>query len=508
MRGLLLLFVVACSAPGQPRFRAAGNASPRDGGTLHIATVGGVTTMDPSIQYDELSTIAVHALYDTLVGYDAASTRIVPHLAERWDISDDGLTYRFTLRDGLAYADGSPITAADFAYSLERARTTADSPFGPFVAGVATIRALSPRELEIMLAKRDAAFIYVLAMPFMAAQRNASGPFQVVSWSPGERIELAKNPHYWDAANVHLAGIEWLENIPRDTQFLMFERGDLDTIDKVSTPDYLWLIDQPAWQPLIKHANMLSTYGSRMNVRKKPFDDRRVRQALNYALDKSHSMKLLSGQATPSHGVLPPGMAGRDDTLAPYPHDPAKARALLAEAGYPHGFDTDYVVIDDEMAQKLSLSLQYDLAQVGVRLHIQTMSTASWGTAIGKPDGPPFSIIAWIGDYPDPSTFMDAKFHTRAISDEASANDSFYSNPELDRLLEAAHAERDDAKRAELHRQAERILYDEAPWIWEIHPTATEVVQPYVAGYEPHPVWVRDFTHAWLDLGPHGERLR
>ena len=513
MRALLLALVVACGSPsGQPQFRAAGSSTPRDGGTLHIATVSGVVSMDPTIQYDEISTIAVHALYDTLVGYGADNMQLVPHLAERWEISPDGLTYRFTLRAGLRYADGSPIVAADFAYSLARAKDTPDSPFGSFIAGVATIETPSTTELVITLSERDAAFLYVLAMPFATPQRKtdrpASGPFMLAQWSPGEHIELVKNPHYWDAANVHLAGIDWLENIPRDTQFLMFERGDLDTVDKLSTPDYLWLAQQPAWKPFIKHTNILSTYGSRMNTRKKPFDDRRVRQALNYALDKSHSIKLLAGQATASHGILPPGLAGRDETIEPYPHDPAKARALLAEAGYPHGFDTEYVILDDEFSQKLSLSLQHDLAEVGVRLHIVTMSTAAWSASIGKADGAAFSMIAWLGDYPDPSTFMDVKFHSRAISDDASVNDSFYANPELDRVLDAARAELDDTKRATLHRQADRILHDDAPWIWEVHPTATEVSQPFVKGYEPHPVWVRDFTHAWLDLGSRGERLR
>lgn len=510
MRALVLALLVACSSPSGPRFHAAGNATPREGGTLHIATVNGIASLDPAIQYDEVSSIAVHAMHDTLVGYDG--TRLVPHLAQSWNISDDGLTYRFELRGGTTYADGSPIVAADFAYAIARARELPDSPFGTFVASVANVRALSPTELEITLAHRDAAFLYVAAMPFMAPQRKAdrpaSGPFMLASWSPGEHVVLVKNPRYWDAANVHLSAVDWLENIPRETQFLMFERGDLDAVERLSTPDYQWLVDQPGWQPFIDRANGLVSYGSRMNVRKKPFDDRRVRQALNYALDKSHAIKLMNGRGAPSHGILPPGMPGRDDALVPYPHDPAKARALLAEAGYPHGFDVDYVIINDEFPQKLSASMQHDLAEVGVRMHIQTMSLASYGTAIGEPDGPAFSQIAWIGDYPDPTTFMDAKFHSRAISTTASANDSFYSNPALDHLLDAAREELDPEKRAALYRQAERILYDDAPWIWEIHPQATGVRQPYVKDFSPHPVWLVDFTRTWLDLGPHGERLR
>jgi len=275
-----------------------------------------------------------------------------------------------------------------------------------------------------------------------------TGPFVLASWDEGEHLVLRRNPHYWDPERVHLDAIDLFENIPRDTQFLMFERGELDTAERLSSPDYLWVIDQPDWAPYVHRRAVMNAYGSRMNVRVKPFDDRRVRQALNYALDKAHSIKLLNGAAVPSHGLLPPGMFGRDDTLAPYPHDPAKARALLAEAGYPNGFDVDYVVMNDEEAEKLAGSLQRDLAAVGVRVHITLMSFATYVTAIGKPDGPPFSKATWVGDFPDPTNFLDARFHSRMIANENSNNDSFYANPELDALLDAARGETDLVKRA------------------------------------------------------------
>ncbi|MGE5184382.1 MAG: ABC transporter substrate-binding protein [Acidobacteriota bacterium] len=522
MKRLLVLLAACGHVDRGPQYRAAGNPAPRDGGTLHIAIKDQVSTLDPTIEYDEISGYEVHALFDTLVGYDPASTRVVPHLAERWDISADALTYTFWLRDGLAYSDGTPVVAADFAYSLERARTTADSPFGSFLADVAEITAPSARELVIRLSRRNAALLEILAMTFATPQRadhvaNAgdqlrreplgTGPFLLASWDEGQRMVLARNPHYWDAGSVHLDAIEIRENIPRDTQFLMFERGELDTIDRLAAPDYLWVIDQPAWQPYVHHRATLNAYGSRMNVRDKPFDDRRVRQALNYALDKSHTIKLLQGAAVASHGILPPGMFGRDDSLAPYPHDPAKARALLAEAGYPDGFDVEYVIINDEEAERIAGSLQADLAQVGVRVHVTEMAFATFYTAIGSKHGPPFSIDAWLGDYPDPTNFFDTRFHSRAIADVNSQNDSFYANPELDALLDAARGEPDAEKREAMYHRAERILYDDAPWLWNYHQLMTEVTQPYVKGYEPHPIWTRDYSHAWLDLDARGERV-
>ena len=204
---------------------------------------------------------------------------------------------------------------------------------------------------------------------------------------------------------------------------------------------------------------------------------------------------------------MAPGAFGRDETLRPYPHDPVKARALLAEAGYPNGFALDYVTLNDEEAEKLAVSLQADLAEVGIQMSITQITFAAWAEAIGKATGPKFSIITWVGDYPDATNFLDARFHSRNIADENALNDARYANLELDALLDAARAELDPAVRQDMYRRAERILFDDAPYIYDYHPVSTEVTQPYVRGFELHPIWVRDYTHTWLDLGPGGERV-
>ena len=322
--------------------------------------------------------------------------------------------------------------------------------------------------------------------------------------SEGDRIALRRNPHYYDPSRAHLDGIVLHENIPRDTQFQMFERGELDTAEKLAAPDYLFVMSEPAWQAYVHRTVGMTTFGSRMNVRQKPFDDRRVRQALNYALAKDHTARLLNATTVPAHGILPPGMLGRDPDLAPYPHDVAKARALLAEAGYPDGFDVDYVTTNDEETEKVAASLQSDLAEIGVRVHIAVMSWAAWATAVGQPDGPPFSYASWAADFPDPVNFFEPRFHSRSIKTADSSNDSFYANPEVDALLDAARGDLDPEARAARYRRVERILYDDAPWIWDYHRVNTEVTQPYVRDYQQHPIWMRDYTSTWLDLGPDG----
>jgi peptide/nickel transport system substrate-binding protein len=334
-----------------------------------------------------------------------------------------------------------------------------------------------------------------------------TGPWVLVSWDEGQRLEFAKNPRYWDPTRPLLDRQIVLENIPRDTAFLMFEAGDLDVVDRLPAPVYTWIQTRDDWRPYIHASSALNVYGERMNVTRKPFDDVRVRRAMNYALNKDHVVRLLSGGATPSHGLLPPGLFGRDAALAPYPYDPVKARALLAEAGYPDGFDIEYVTLKDDDSEKLAASLQADLARVGVRVKVTLMSFATYLSAVGRPDGPSFSYSAWFADFPDPSNFIDTRFHSRQIAKENSNNDSFYANPALDRMIDAARLEGDQSKRAAMYQAIERILYDDAPWIWSYHRKFVEVTQPYVRGYQPHPVWVRAYDDTWLDLGPDGERL-
>jgi ABC-type transport system substrate-binding protein len=508
-----VLVVVACGS----------GAAPTTGNVLRWATNQQVRTLDPDVGNDEVSIYVIHDVYDTLVGYEPADParagsglKLVPHLASSWTVSSDHLDYVFTLRDGITYEDGTRIVAADFVTSLDRARHLGRSAFASYLGDVDQVRAPDDTHVEITLKRSHpyAGFLYVMAMPFAtplpAARLDAvgdeirraplaSGPWRLVRWDEGQTVELAKNPRYWDASRVKLDGQILLENIPSDTAYLMFEQGELDAVDRLPSPVYVWIQDQAKWKPYIHAAGAMNTYGERMNVTVPPFTDVRVRRALNYAVNKDHIVKLLGGGAVVSHGILPPGMFGRDDSLAPYPYDPAKARALLAAAGYPHGFEMDYLTTTGDDAEKLALSVQADLAAVGVTIKIRQQSFATYLGDSGSPKGTPFSIDSWIEDYPDPSDFVDVKFASSSISDENSNNDVFWSDPKLDAMMSTARYEIDEGKRADEYKAIERYLYDQAPWIWEYHRRFIEVTQPWVRGYQPHPVWLRDYTDTSID---------
>jgi ABC-type transport system substrate-binding protein len=531
--------LAACASPDRaPRFKAAGSTTPRDGGSLRFAIQNQVQTLDPTFGYDDNIFLALHPLFDTLVDF-SPTAEVIPRLATSWTVSPDGLVYRFALRPDATFSDGTPITAAHFKYSLERTLTASGAMvdtvrdiagaanaivaaellrklFGPARAAQATCAGITTdgdHVLVITLARVNPALLKILALPFATPQRrehveargrelsaapDATGPFELASWDRGNRLVLRRNRRYYDPARAHVDELVLYENLPRDTQFQMFERGELDAAP-ISAADYLSVINEPAWQPLLHYGQGLNAFGSRMNVQRAPFTDRRVRQALNYALDKAHTARVLNGITVAAHGILPPGIFGRAD-LAPYPHDVARARELLREAGYPDGFDVDYLTTNDEETENVAGSLQSDLAEVGVRVHIATTGWSTYGTAIEARDGPAFSYGVWLADYPDPTSFFDQLFRSGVRS-----NTTFYANPELDDLLDAARAELDVDRRQAMYAAVEQILYDDAPWIWDYHRKAPEVVQPYVRNYEPHPIWLRDYTAAWLDVGPDGQ---
>lgn len=539
-----LALLVGCTEPAsRPLWQAAGNPAPRRGGALTVATPETVPTLDPALAYNEISTYVAAHLFDTLLGYPpaldasgAATSELTPMLAESYQVLDGGTRLRFTLRPGVRYADGSPILASHFVFALERVLTTPASPFASFLRPVlgaqelrdgkatscAGLRASDERTLEIALTAPDASFLYVLAMKFAAplspehAKRVgdelrrrplASGAYALAEWKEGRHVVLRRNPHHWDARRGWIDQITFLENVPRDIELLLFERGELDTCYQPSAPGYLWLARQRAWAPYLRRLDLMISFGERMNVTRPPFDDVRVRRALNYAVNKAHLVRLLHGTATISHGLLPPGMFGRARDLAPYPHDPAKARALLAEAGYPEGLDLEYATLAGDEPRKLAASLQADLAAVGVRLHVRELSFPAYLASVGSRGGPPFSFTSWIQDYPDPTSFLDLRFHSRMISDEAAVNDTFYASAEVDALIDRARAEQDRAERARLYQQLEHLLHRDAPWIWGYHRAAIEALQPYLQAYHPHPVWLRDYSYAWLDLDDEGRRV-
>ena len=520
-----LALAVALAAAGCERDRLdwpARAPGERRGGVLRLAAADDVPTLDPALGYDTSSWFVEQHLFETLVAYDEHA-ELVPGLAERWEVSPDGRRYRFTLRPGLVFSDGAPLTAADVVGSLERVvdprtRSQGAEYFRGIVGAseyaqgaaphVAGLRAPDPRHVEIEIAVPDPLLLHKLALLFAAVvpperarqlgddfttQPLGSGPFVLREWRRGERIVLARNPRYRDPARPYLDGIVEQLGVNPELAWLMFESGELD-VSGIPPADFPALMRDPARAALTIHATGLETMFIGLNCEVPPLDDRRVRQALNYAVNKADVIALRNGRGVEAHGIVPPNMPGYHVELAGYPYDPAKARALLADAGLAGGFATEIWTRGTDEELKIVQKIQQDLSTVGVRLAIKSVAWASFLDAIRQPKTVPVFDLGWSADFPDPSNFLDVLFHSGGAN-----NHAFYANPAVDRLLDVARSARDPAARFALDAEAERAIVADAPLVFLYHPITYVMHDPRVHGYTIHPFLPARVTDVWLD---------
>jgi len=493
----------------------------RRGGVLRLAAADDVPTLDPALGYDTRSWFFEQHLFETLVAYDDRAA-LVPALADRWEVSPDGRRYRFTLRPEPVFSDGTPLTASDAVGSIERVLEPRTRSQGAeyfrgivgapaFVDGsaahVAGLRASEPGVVEIELAEPDPLFLHKLALLFAAVvpaerarqlgddfttQPIGSGPFVLREWRRGERIVLARNPRYHDPERPYLDGIVQQLGVNPELSWLMFESGELD-VTGIPPADFPSVMRDPARAALTVHATALETMFVGLNCEMPPLDDRRVRQALNYAVNKADVITLLNGRGVEAHGIVPPNMPGYHVDLVGYPYDPTKARALLEEAGLRAGFATEIWIQGTDTDMKIAQKLQQDLTKVGVQLAIKSVAWASFLDAIRQPKTVPVFDLGWSADFPDPSNFLDVLFHTGGAN-----NHPFYSNPAVDRLLEQARTVLDETARFRIDAEAERQIVDDAPIIFLYHPITYVMHDARVHDYAIHPFLPARVTDVWL----------
>lgn len=511
---------VGCSAgrlPAPPQLDE-GDGKPRRGGTLRVAVGEDVKTLDPVRAIDQVSLVGCQLMFGTLLEFapaDSANpTELRPSLASTWSISSDGKTLQFEIRENARFSNGEPVFAEDFVYGFERLLSPdALAPAAQFFRGIegatdrlerrtttlAGVRALGPKTLEIRLAHPDPSLPLLLTLPASTPQKRkyveqvgaeiaekplGTGLFRMRSFRFGQDLVLERNPFYWDAERPHLDTIRLRQSMPRETMLVEFFRGDLDILDGRICTDAVLLARDEQWAKFTERSPLPITTTDMMNTQRKPFDDRRVRQAFNYAINRNDSVKLANGRAILANGYLPPSVPGHNAMRPMWPHDPERAKALLAEAGFRKGLKVTYATVRDEMAQKIALSMQGDLADIGVEMKIETLTFPAYINAIAQGDLE-FAFSAWSMDFPDPWDFLEVKFHSRMVT--AGTNDSRYMNPEVDRLLDAARYELDKTKRLGLYQQAEDIIVEDCPHIWHYFSSALDVRRPRVRGPIRHP---------------------
>ncbi len=454
---------------------------PRYAEEIRIAIGIDLDTVDPHGQTTTLVYNIMRHVYETLLWYDEEGN-VIPWLATRWEVSDDGLTYTFYLREGVKFHDGSELDAETVCLNVERwinpdARVPLRSQLGP----VKGCNAVDKYTVEITLEKPYAPFLRAIASYLMITSRPTlerfgadvitepvgTGPYRFVRWEKGKEIVLERFEDYWGDVPP-TRRLVWQIFPEAGTRLAALRAGDVDAAFLPPASEYPKLKDDPnfkVYSPVTTRVIFIAL------LPKGPLNDVRVRQAINYAVDKEAIVRnVLFGLGQPLDAPIPPFFFGYCPQ-EPYEYNPERARQLLAEAGYPNGFrmvllhPTGRYLNDKQIAE----ALQGYLGQVGIQVELRTMDWPSYVAEILKPNvdeiGGDAILIGWGPLVADAHFTMYAQFHSK----EAPPNGlqlARYSNPEVDRLLDAALSELDEERRRQLYCDAIRIIWRDAPWIF------------------------------------------
>ncbi len=512
----LILFAILCLLGTEwtlasAQERGEGKERPVNGGIYRRPLGHDPATLDPARISDIYSRSVSQQVFDGLAQFDQTLT-ITPALAQFWKASRDGLTWTFMLRKGVKFHHGREVTADDVVYSFTRildpkTKSGAADLFSGIRGAqefredrakhVSGLAALDRYTVQVMLNEAQVPFVSVLAVghakivPKDVVEREGdafgahpigTGPFKFVRWDRGKEIVLAANPDYFDGplklsrvVYKIFPGDQW------DATYAEFQRGNLEDTP-LPAHDYRRIVAGGSHIYVKRPMLSIRFYG--LNTRMRPFDDRKIRQALIYAIDREALIQeVYLGRYAPARAVLPPGTQGFNPKLTGYPYDPRKARELLSQAGYPDGRGLPPIRIwssvrREEIVQELAQIKKY-LEAVGIQSEIHYLT--DWPSFFQKVlDGHlPMFILAWFADVPDPDNFLFKLFHSRSPR-----NFFRYLNPAVDDLLVQARNSSDLQRRVDLYRKAEQIILDDAPLIPMFHHTYERLFQPYVRSVE------------------------
>ncbi|QEE45387.1 ABC transporter substrate-binding protein [Rhizobium sp. WL3] len=449
-------------------------------------------------------------VYDGLVRFKDGTLEVEPALAESWDISEDGKTYTFKLRQGVKFHDGSEFNAEAVKFNFDR-MLKEDHPFystGPFplsfnFASVEAVNAIDPQTVEFKLSEAFAPFLSNLAYPTgllvspaaveqhgadYGRNPSGTGPFKFVEWQSSQRVVIERNPDYWDGA-ASLEAVVFRPITDANTRVAEMMAGGIDVMVEVP-PDNLATFKQDAGFAVAEQAGPHVWFGI-LNTRSGPFADKRVRQAANYAVNKETLVNdVLQGTATVAAGPIPPAFNWVESAVEPYAYDPEKAKALLAEAGVDNPQLTFYVTEGGSgMLDPITMgaAIQADLQAVGFSVKIETYE---WNTFLGRVNEglegkADMAEMAWMTN--DPDTLPYLALRSDALPDKGGFNSGYYSNPEVDALLEKARTSTDQAERGKLYGQVQQIVHDDAPWLFVANWKQNAVTIAAVQGFKLQP---------------------
>ncbi len=498
---------------------------PPDAMVLRLTSNDDVPTLDPAAGYDTASWTFEQAIFDTLVRYGDSDVVLHPGVATSWESSPDGTVFTFHLRNDVRFTNGRSLTAADFKYGIERVIDPANLSKGmeyyqtivgaadfaahrkPHVDGIETP---DPFTLVFRLTGPDPIFPHKLSMPFASAVPReevekwgedfsrhvvGSGPFKLREWIGGQRLVLEKNPDYRLGGIPRLDGIVEQVGVNGELEWLKFESGEIDVVEGIPPSEFPYVMKHPSLRKLTRSKTTVTTTYLGMNCQMPPFTNVRVRQAFNYAIDKKKLVAVLNGRGLVARGVLPPNLPGFDPGVRGYDYDPTKARALLESAHFPLALKPNLWFRADQTTVMLAESIQQDLALVGISISLKPVAWGPLLEAIRQPNNVELFMSGWEADFPDPENFLSVLLSRKQFG---SNNDAFYTDPEVEKLLDEAAPITDMTKRYELYDQAQKIVIEDAPWVFLYHPVSYVICKPWVHDYVLNAMRPTRFDQVWL----------
>ena len=502
---------------------------PRQGGVFRLLG-GDPTTLDPALTTDTTAYEIVVEIFGGLMRLtDNPNEPIVLDLAESFTVSEDGTVYRFVLREGIEFSDGSPVTASDFKWSWERAALPeTGSPIvkeflgdivgiNEIIDGEATsadgITVIDDQTLEVKIDAPKPYFIAKLTYPvtFVLNRDNVesgvdnwtddpvgTGPFVLESYEIGVSLVLARNDNYWDTP-AFLDEVQF--NLVGGSALAMYENDEID-VTGIPTSAFERVTDpnEPLFAEVVDVPPEFFTFYIGFNVKEPPFDDVHFRRALNYAVDKELIAEaVLQNRARAAYGPLPPGFIGFNPDLEILGFDVEKAVEELNMSKYADPETRPRIVLTapgtgGSPSTWLQAVADMWARNLGVEIEFQEVE---WATFLEEVDN--FKLqafqLGWSPDYPDPHTFVDVLFRS-----DSAINPTQYSNADVDALLDEATTEPDPARRIQLYQQAEQIIVNEASWLpmwWGAE--GKLLVKPYVNDFKISPLGGYFFKEVWLD---------
>ncbi len=487
--------------------------TPKD--VLIVGHVSDIKTLDPAKAYDTRSYKMVYGAYETLVGHkrtiDAQGNvtytgEFEPLLAESWEKSADSMTWTFKLKKGIKFHDGTPFNAQAVKFSLDRAMIMKGGPewyLTQCLEPEKSIEVVDDYTVKFNLTKSLATFLPVMAQTvsmivspaavkahggvesgkvndWMANNGVGTGPFKIAKRTPGEQVILEANPDYW-GGKPKLKKIVYRVIQESSNLIMLLKTGQIDMIMRGLTYKDYSEMEKTRGIKLYKKENWGEVRFSPCSSKCPPMDNQKVRQAINYAINKKQIIdKICYGYAAVLDSPVPPGMWSYDKSLWPYAYNPEKAKALLKEAGFADGFSTElgYPEADAER-REVAMIAQSNLRDVGLNVKL---SGYSWPTYLEKywAGALPLLMAKW-SPLPDPDFLLTAQFHSK--NQGKGGNVCFYNNPKVDELLDKGKLEPDQAKRKAIYQEVQKMILEDAPWVFLYSPMRLIAMRDNVVGY-------------------------